>query len=437
MLYERWRQIARHHQDEMALADLGSGRRWTFRQLAGETERSEPTGTGISYPQGISPEFVFEVVRAWRAGQVVLPLEADQKKLVMGSLPPGIVHLKTTSATTASAPRVVALTAAQLMADADNIVQTMALRPEWPNVGVISLAHSYGFSNLILPLLLHGIPLVLLDSPLPEALRRSAAFFSDVTLPAVPALWRAWHEAGAISGHIRLAISAGAPLPLALEGEIFAAIGLKLHNFYGATECGGIAYDSSAIPRTEASCAGAPLRNVTLGITEEGCLEVRSPAVAETYWPEPESALGSGCYHTSDLAKLKEGQVLLLGRLGDQINVAGRKVTPESVESALLAHPLVRDCLVFGAPSLDAERSEMIVAGVAARASVEAETLKQFLLARLPAWQVPRDWWFVDSLVSNGRGKLPRAEWRRRYLASRTRLPKDPRLLTSSHPNDL
>jgi acyl-CoA synthetase (AMP-forming)/AMP-acid ligase II len=42
--------------------------------------------------------------------------------------------------------------------------------------------------------------------------------------------------------------------------------------------------------------------------------------------------------------------------------------------------------------------------------------LRQFLLPQLPAWQIPRDWWFVDSLAANERGKLPRAEWRKKYL---------------------
>src|SRR5204863_4900590 len=113
---------------------------------------------------------------------------------------------------TTGVPRLVAFTAPQLMADAGNIVQTMGLRPDWPNLGVISLAHSYGFSNLVLPLLLHGIPLLLLDSPLPEAVRRSAELHPAITLAAVPALWRAWHEASAIPANVRLAISAGAPL---------------------------------------------------------------------------------------------------------------------------------------------------------------------------------------------------------------------------------
>jgi acyl-CoA synthetase (AMP-forming)/AMP-acid ligase II len=63
----------------------------------------------------------------------------------------------------------------------------------------------------------------------------------------------------------------------------------------------------------------------------------------------------------------------------------------------------------------------MIVAGVAAQGLVSAETLKQFLLARLPAWQVPREWWFVDVLAANARGKFSRAEWRKKFVEDRPR----------------
>src|SRR5262249_47419116 len=159
-------------------------------------------------------------LRAWRDDRVVSPLEVDQSPPRIPPLPANIVHLKMTSATT-GAPRLVAFTAAQLKADADNIVATMGLRRDWPNLGVISLAHSYGFSTLITPLLLHGIPLVVCDSSLPESVRRTANPFPCITLPAVPALWRAWHEVASIPANVRLAISAGAPLPLTLEAEIF------------------------------------------------------------------------------------------------------------------------------------------------------------------------------------------------------------------------
>jgi acyl-coenzyme A synthetase/AMP-(fatty) acid ligase len=289
----------------------------------------------------------------------------------------------------------------------------MGLRPDWPNVGVISLAHSYGFSNLVLPLLLHGIPLILAPSPLPETVRRAAANEPAVTLAAVPALWRAWHEAGGVPAQVRLAISAGAPLPLSLEQAVFTTSGVKIHNFYGASECGGIAYDVNPLPRTDAAVAGTPMPGVNLSLNSEGCLMVRSPAVGQTYWPESSDALGGGKFQTNDLAELSNEQVFLRGRLSDLINMAGRKVSPETIERALLAHPRVRECLVFGAPSPDEQRTDMIVAVVASGAG--EQELKQFLLESLPSWQVPRCWKFVESLSAGPRGKISRAEWRRQF----------------------
>ena len=420
MLYERWRQVLHDNRDELALLDATSGGRWTFGQLDAAAEASKCAQGPVVFPAGISVEFVLTVLRAWRAGRIVCPLEPGQAQPSLAGFPPGCVHLKTTSATTGPA-RAIAFTGEQLAADADNIVGTMRLRRDWPNLAVISLAHSYGFSNLVTPLLLHGIPLIVCASALPEGVRRAARLAKDITLAAVPALWRAWHEAKAIPLNTRLAISAGAPLPLTLEKEVFDAAGVKLHNFYGASECGGIAYDASTDPRSDPSCAGAPLRDVRLAVNPDGCLDVCSRAVGQTYLPEPGANLEKGCYRTSDLAQLKEGLVYLRGRITDLINVAGRKVSPEGIERELLAHPGLRDCLVFGAPSREAERTEVIVACVAAKTAVGADELRDFLLSRLPAWQVPREWMFVETLEASERGKLSRAGWRRWYLEGERR----------------
>jgi long-chain acyl-CoA synthetase len=416
MLYERWRQIARAWPAKVALRDLALQRQWTFRELEMEGEKPATGSGNFAFPKGASADFVLDVIRAWRAKRIVCPLEMDQvPPEVAPGLPSEIAHLKMTSGTT-GAPRFVAFTGAQLMADAENIVATMGLRSDWPNLGVISLAHSYGFSSLILPLLLHGIPLVLAGAPLPEIVLRAAATEKAITLAGVPALWRTWQDADAIPRNVRLAISAGAPLPIALEQSVFAARGLKIHNFYGSSECGGIAYDASTGARMDGSCAGAPMWNVDLRIGEDGCLEVRSKAVGQTYWPEPSARLAAGVFQTNDLTEISYGLVYFRGRAGDQINVAGRKVAPESIEKVLLGHPGVRECVVFGVPSPDAKRGETIVACVAARTNVAGETLKQFLLSQLPAWQVPREWWLVESLFASQRGKLSRSEWRKRYL---------------------
>lgn len=406
-LYERWRQIACEHASEAAIF---APEPLTFGELARCVDATTAAGTA-AFPTGHNVNFIKSVLVAWKCGQVVCPLESDQPKPAVSPLPPGIAHLKLTSATTGPA-RLVAFTQEQLFADAQNIVATMGLRPQWPNVGFISLAHSYGFSNLVLPLALFGIPLILAHPPLPEVFRRVAKQHQNITLPAVPALWQAWHEAGALSANVRLAISAGAPLPLALEADVFHTTGVKIHNFYGASECGGIAYDRSNKPRTEGALAGTALENVQLSRTSDGVLEVRGPAVGETYWPQPDPRLDKRRFETADLVDIKEAQIFLRGRASDLINVAGRKVSPEVIESELLRHAAVRDCVVFGATNGDSGRGELIAACVVG--AVTERELRDFLTGRLPAWQVPRKWHFMEALPRNERGKLSRADFRKR-----------------------
>ena len=420
MLYERWQKVVQERQNEIALRDLGDGRCWTFSQLDGEAEIQVPGNPAMIHPQGNSPEFIIAVLRAWRRQAVVCPLEAyHQLPAVSPPLPP-CCHLKITPVSS-GVPRAVAFTEVQLAADAENIVTTMGLRPDWPNLGVISLAYSYGFSSLVLPLLLHGIPLYLVPSPLPVALRCAAHAHWNLTVAAVPALWHAWHKAGAILRNVRLAISAGAPLPLTLERAVFEEHGVKIHNFYGSTECGGIAYDATLTPRTDESSVGRALKNVNVEIGGNGSLQVRGRAVGETYWPEPEAALGGGIFRTCDLAEIKDGEIFLRGRTDDHINVAGRKVSPIIIEQALREHEAVAECVVFGVPSGNADRIDLIVACVAADRQIAKDELKQFLLQKLPGWQVPRVWRFVESLGTNGNGKPSRAQWRQSFLENRAK----------------
>jgi len=421
MLYDAWQKVIRDRGNEVALRDLASGRSWTFAQMDREAEAPLPDSSAMVFPQGHSTEFIFIVLRAWRRGRVVCPLELHHQPLAVPPPPPPCCHLKTTPATT-GVPRAVAFTEEQLAADAGNIVTAMGMRPQWPNLGVISMAYSYGFSNLVLPLLLHGIPLFLAPAPLPEILRGAAKAHWNLTVAGVPALWHAWHKAGVILSNVRLAISAGATLPLSLERAVFEEHGVKIHNFYGSTECGGIAYDATDTPRTDETSVGRPIKGVRVALKRNGVLTVRSRAVGETYWPETEDTLEDGAFQTCDLAELKDGTIYLRGRTGDHINVAGRKVCPDIIECALREHEAVDECLVFGVPSGNADRIDHIVACVTSGRHGLKEELKQFLLQKLPSWQVPREWWFVGSLQINGHGKgIARAQWRKDFLKHRAK----------------
>jgi acyl-CoA synthetase (AMP-forming)/AMP-acid ligase II len=102
--------------------------------------------------------------------------------------------------------------------------------------------------------------------------------------------------------------------------------------------------------------------------------------------------------------------------LSDVIQVAGRKVTPESIEAVLREHPAVADCLVLGVPS-DEARGEAVAVVVEVRGEYREAELKSFLQTRLPDWQWPRLWRRVETLGVNGRGKRSRAEWRQFFTS--------------------
>ncbi|MDG2123287.1 MAG: AMP-binding protein, partial [Verrucomicrobiales bacterium] len=191
-LYERWLGTVERFREEMAVRDV-CGRVLTFGELA-EAVEGMGRASGAVLVRGGGVVFLIEVLRGWRDGVAVIPVDSGEIEVAEG-LPEWVAHVKVTSGSTGAA-KVVLFREGQVVADAEAIVATMGLRREWPNVGVISMAHSYGFSNLVTPLFLYGIPLVLAENPLPEAMRRAMAGHEAVTLAAVPAMWRAWRAAG-------------------------------------------------------------------------------------------------------------------------------------------------------------------------------------------------------------------------------------------------
>ncbi|MEO7098145.1 MAG: AMP-binding protein [Luteolibacter sp.] len=392
MPYLRWLETSRRFADRPAI--LGDGQTVTFADLAAAVERLPAADSPVIARSG-SVDFFVEILRAWRNGQAVIPVERDAPKPLLQRPPPAGTCLVKYTPGASGIPRGIFLNAAQVTADGDRIVAAMGLAPDVPNLGVISLAHSYGFSNVVLPLLLHGVPVHLAPVPFPRVVEEILRSHHRIVVPAVPSMWRAWHRAGILQGApISLALSAGAPLALALENDVFSAAGLKIRNFYGASECGGISFDTSEIPRASADDVGAPLPGVEVTITDEGRILVKSDGVGIGYdAPRGDDRLGDGFYQTRDTGFLdSSGKLHLTGTLGGAINVAGRKVSPAKVEAALLATGLVRSVKVFGTPSADAERHEEISASVEMTPGASLDALKQAATGVLQNWEIPRHW---------------------------------------------
>lgn len=422
-LYDRWLTVAGTRADDVAL--WVDGEVWSFGDLAKEVDAMPPGRRDVRPVTGGGVDFLVAVLCGWRDGAVIWPQDSvargDCAELNVETFAETTVHLKSTSGTT-GVSKLVMFDAAALAADAAQIVEVMEMSGERPNVAAISLAHSYGFSNLVLPLLLHGVPVWFAKSPLPAAVSEVLAALRDrCTLAAVPAMWLAWHRAGVLGefgAKVATAVSAGAPLPLALEREVFESCGVKIHNFYGSSECGGIAYDRSSSPREDASFVGEVMPAVRATVSEDGCLEVRGDAVGAGYHGGADvDVLGGGVFRTSDLVRLDGDVVFLVGRVDDMINVAGRKISPARIEAVLKASRLVNEVLVFGIDCAEHAREQRIVAVVSPLASEEAvlADIKSRCAQALATWQCPREWWVTTDLKTDARGKISRADWRRRW----------------------
>ncbi|MBA3960840.1 MAG: acyl--CoA ligase [Chthoniobacterales bacterium] len=350
------------------------------------------------------------------SGLIVAPERAIERCEAGGEIAWGDetpVLLKLTSGTTA-APRAIRFRSAQLVADARQICTTMEITEADLNFAVIPLSHSYGLSNLVTSLLVCGVPFAISGDRMPRAVLDDLARTEATVFPGMPLFYQAFCEMPNVPSlpKLRLCISAGAPLTRKIARNFKKKFGRAIHSFYGASECGGICYDRAVTDERE-GFVGPAMDGAKISPNERGDgptqIEVRSAAVGDGYFPEPEPAkLSAGVFRPDDLVEISAAGFRLAGRLSDVINVAGKKVNPAEVEAQLLSYEGVRQAVVFGRAS--ASRNEEVAACVVADERTNETALLEFCRARLSGWQVPKRVFLVAELPVSERGKISRRE---------------------------
>jgi len=347
-----------------------------------------------------------------------LPLRTTASTAIWGETPPSL--LKLTSGTTAT-PRAIRFRSEQLLADCDQICDTMGITDADLNFGVIPVSHSYGFSNLLTPLIARGVPMVISRDRTPRAVLDDLARTGATVFPGMPVFYQAFCEMTDIPKlpGLRLCISAGAPLPIAVAKKFREKFGLSIHSFYGASECGGICYDRDAKNEVE-GFVGGPMNGIGLELidpnSESSQIRVRSAASGDGYFPEvDEQKLGNGRFVPDDLLAREGAGFKIVGRVSDVINVAGKKVNPAEIEEMLLGFPGVRQAIAFGRPAAAGLRNEEIAACIVGDAALKETDLLDFCRRNLSAWQTPKRIFVVDSIPANERGKISRRELAKRF----------------------
>jgi len=195
--------------------------------------------------------------------------------------------------------------------------------------------------------------------------------------------------------------------------------GTRFYMYYGLTEASRSSYIcyndhrdkletvGRATPGTEI-CIGSPAASLAQEIGE---VLIRGGNVTSGYWGmDPEPFFLDGWFRTGDLGIIdSDGFLTWKGRLKEQINIDGLKLTPMEVEAVLMEHGKVKDCAVIGAP--DELTGETVVAFVVPHADPDKRLeidLRKYCKSRLEVFKVPTKIHFVDEIPRTDSGKTKR-----------------------------
>ena len=338
-----------------------------------------------------------------------------------------------TSGTT-SRPKIVPLRQRNLVCSAAGIADSLHLVAADRSLNVMPLFHIHGLLAGLLAPLSAGASVACTGGF--DAFR----FFSQLRslnptyYTAVPTMHQmvlsrsARHAEQAGSAGLRFVRSSSASLPAPVLEDLRRLFGVPVIEAYGMTEA---THQMCANPLPPGAAkirsVGLPT-GIDLAILDEagdpqppdarGEVSIKGPTVIDGYENNPaadEAAFTSGWFRTGDEGYLDDdGYLFLTGRLKEQINRGGEKISPLEVDEVLLRHEAVAQAVTFAMPH--DKLGEEVAAAVVPVAGVdvpEAE-LRDHVSRSLAAFKVPRRIVFCDELPKGPTGKLQRIGLARR-----------------------
>ena len=329
------------------------------------------------------------------------------------------------SGTTGQPKAVVHLHGDMLACVAPYATEVVGIRPEDSTFSVARLFFSYGLVNsLFLPLLAGATAVLTPQRPdvahTLEVVRaqRPTLFFSVPTSYAQLCSDASTRDA---FKSVRLAVSAGEPLPAPLYQRWTSTTGVEVLDGLGSTEVGYI-FCSNLPGRVRPGSSGVLIGDHRARILSDtgqdapegeiGELWVQARSTALHYWNQRERSkrafVGEWLRTGDRYARDADGYFWYQGRVDDVLKVSGQWVSPLELESCLLQHPGVLECAVVGA--LDDSGLSKPKAYVVRRegSAVEAAELQALARERLLPHKYPRWVEFVPDLPKTATGKIQR-----------------------------
>jgi acyl-CoA synthetase (AMP-forming)/AMP-acid ligase II len=212
-----------------------------------------------------------------------------------------------------------------------------------------------------------------------------------------------------------------APVSVSLLAQIHAMLpNARVINAFGTTEGGPVVFGPhpKGLP-TPSTSVGCPHPAVSLRLApgpgdgpDQGILELKSPGLMLGYHRRPDIGnpfTPDGYYSTGDVFRRDaDGFYYFVGRRDDMFVSGGENIYPGEVEKMLEQHPAVQQAAVV--PVDDEIKGQKPVAYIILRAghSADADEIKRYALEHAPAYQHPRQVWFVDHLPLASTNKIDR-----------------------------
>ncbi|WP_438479901.1 class I adenylate-forming enzyme family protein [Oleiharenicola lentus] len=427
-LLQAWEKTCRRKRDVIVLTEAAGGAKFSCGELdlrsrdwlacCGQTEETL-RGRAVVFAQANGVVWMELFLGLIRAGAVIVPLDAGepvaaQREIALQiragfwwngralealprarKFPDTTGLIKVTSGSTGR-PKALLFRDEQILADARCVTATMGITEHDVNYALIPFGHSYGLGNLVGPLVLKGVPAVCGASPLPHGIAGDFEQWSPTVFPSVPALWRSLASSDVTLPGLRLAISAGAVLPIEVAEAFAQRFDQRIHGFYGSSETGGIAYDRTG-EATLAGSVGTAMRGVILTVLRGQRLRVSSPAVI-THGNRQQGNRELGAFVMSDRAEIDAGgRITLLGRRGRTVKIAGRRVNLEEVAVRLRGVAGVREAW--------AEATAEGVLGAAVVSDLTVHDLRAALHGKVAAWKIPKRLIALKEFPLTERGK--------------------------------
>jgi len=214
---------------------------------------------------------------------------------------------------------------------------------------------------------------------------------------------------------LRFMVVNSAPLPPGRTKELRKLMGhIDVMVYYGLTE----ASRSTFINLSEAgeslyTSVGKPMSDITIEIdahTQE--VLISGPTLTPGYWQEDEltsQTFINGKMHTGDMGKFDEqGNLFIIGRLKDQINVGGHKVDPNEVDAVLTKVPGIAQSVTFGIAQSDDTQQVISFLVLEPQAKISQASLNALCKEELEYYKVPEQYCVVKELPRNDNGKIIR-----------------------------